>query len=266
MNVALYGGTFDPVHLGHVAVARAAAERFALRRIYFVPADIPPHKQGQPLTAYYHRYAMLALALQGENNFLPSLLEAPEIVRAEGKLASYSVDTVRRFRQRLGKRDKLFFLVGIDAFLDISTWRDPAELLRECEFIVASRPGFSLANAAMALPAEMRPRQDIARLFNDRQASGPLLLSGASIHFLEGVYERSRPPRRVRQSRAGVSLERWVATPVADYIRRMHLYRNETEPGSPELPACSPRQKGHEPAKGRAWKSKKATPKKRQRH
>ena len=165
MNIALYGGTFDPVHLGHVAVARAAAERFRLGRVYFVPADIPPHKQKQPLTAYYHRYAMLALALGRRENLLPSLLEAPEIVQAEGKLASYSVDTVRRFRQRLGKRDKLFFLIGIDAFQDIAKWHDPVALLRECEFVVASRPGFSLAEAAMALPEEIRPKQNIAKLF-----------------------------------------------------------------------------------------------------
>ena len=189
MNIALYGGTFDPVHLGHVAVAHAAAERFNFGRVYFVPADIPPHKQKQPLTAYYHRYAMLALALAGEKKLLPSLLEAPEIVQAEGQLASYSVDTVRRFRQRLGKRDKLFFLIGIDAFQDIGKWKDPVALLRECEFVVASRPGFSLAEAAMSLPEEIRPKQDITRLFRQREAAGPLVLSGAVIHFLEGIYK-----------------------------------------------------------------------------
>jgi nicotinate-nucleotide adenylyltransferase len=205
---------------------------------------------------------MLALALQGEKNFLPSLLEAPEIIRAEGKLASYSVDTVRRFRQRLGKRDKFFFLIGIDAFLDISTWRDPVELLRECEFIVASRPGFSLASAAMALPKQMRPRQDIARLFKDRQASGPLLLSGASIHFLEGVYE-PESSTVVRQAvRRGRGLEQLVAPPVADYIRKMRLYRNGTEPGSPELPTSSPRRKGQAAGKG----PRLVEGKKRQRH
>ena len=225
MNVALYGGTFDPVHLGHVAVARAAAERFRLRRIYFVPADIPPHKQGQPLTAYYHRYAMLALALQGEKNFEPSLLESPETIQAEGKLAAYSVDTVRRFRRRFGQRDTLFFLVGIDAFLEISTWHDPVELLRSCEFIVASRPGFSLADAALALPAEMRPRPQMARLFKDQQASGPLLISGANIHFLEGVYEPESSTEARLAVGGGRRLERLVPAPVAEYIRKMGLYR-----------------------------------------
>ena len=252
MNIALYGGTFDPVHLGHVAVAHAAAERFNFGRVYFVPADIPPHKQKQPLTAYYHRYAMLALALAGEKKLLPSLLEAPEIVQAEGQLASYSVDTVRRFRQRLGKRDKLFFLIGIDAFQDIAKWKDPVALLRECEFVVASRPGFSLAEAAMSLPEEIRPKEDVARLpphyalkatrsgdpvFRHREAAGPLVLSGAVIHFLEGIYKPESSTQVRDAVRASRSLGRLVSEPVADYIRKMHLYKGQaSEVGNPALP------------------------------
>src|SRR5512142_1782639 len=98
MNVALFGGTFDPVHLGHLAVARAAQQRFALRLVYFVPADIPPHKTGQPITAYEHRYAMLALATAGEKNFVPSTLESPQAVHGRGG-ANYTIDTVRRCRR-----------------------------------------------------------------------------------------------------------------------------------------------------------------------
>ena len=237
MKIALYGGTFDPVHLGHVAVARAAASRFGFGRVYFVPADIPPHKQKQPLTDYYHRYAMLALALAGEKDLLPALLEAPEIVQAEGQLASYSVDTVRRFRQRLGKRDKLFFLIGIDAFQDIAKWKDPVALLRECEFVVASRPGFSLAEAAMALPKEIRPTGEVARLFRESAASAPLVLSGAVIHFLEGIYKPESSTQVRDAVRAGRSLTRLVSPPVAEYIRKMHLYkRQDSELGNPKLP------------------------------
>ena len=249
MNVALYGGTFDPVHLGHVAVARAAAERFALRRIYFVPAEFNPHKQGQRLTDYYHRYAMLALALQGEKNFLPSLLEAPEIIQAEGESAAYSVETVRRFRRRLGKRDKLFFLVGIDAFLDISTWRDPVELLRECEFIVASRPGFSLgrgrhgasrrdAAAAGCRAVVQGPRGQRPAFALRRQHS----FSGRSLGA--GVVHRGAPGGAQRAQTGEL-----VAPPVAEYIRKMRLYQNAVEPGSPELPS-SPLRKLRQAGKG----------------
>src|SRR6202158_5109077 len=122
-NVALYGGSFDPVHLGHLAVARAAAERFELARGYFVPADVPPLKGRQRVTNFYHRHAMLALALEGEARFLPSLLEAPEIVRATGQPASYSVDTVARMRARMKPGTRLYFLMGMDAFAHIAQWR-----------------------------------------------------------------------------------------------------------------------------------------------
>src|SRR5882724_9436268 len=105
MNVGLFGGSFDPIHHGHVALARAAKERFELSRIYFVTANAPPHKQRQPLASYFHRYAMVALATMGEKAFVPSLLEAPELAAGAGTSsksrvavgvpasANYSIDT-----------------------------------------------------------------------------------------------------------------------------------------------------------------------------
>ena len=75
----LFGGTFDPIHHGHLALARAAKERFELGRIHFVPANVPPHKQNRPVTPYFHRYAMVVLATMGEKAFVPSLLEAPGV-------------------------------------------------------------------------------------------------------------------------------------------------------------------------------------------
>jgi nicotinate-nucleotide adenylyltransferase len=119
MNIALFGGTFDPIHRGHVIVARAAAAKFGLKQIWFIPADIPPHKQKAPITSFYHRYAMVSLALAGEREFVPSLLEAadPAIDGGQHK-PSYSIDTVRRVKQTLGKSDRLYFLIGMDAFQD----------------------------------------------------------------------------------------------------------------------------------------------------
>ena len=229
MNVAIFGGTFDPIHRGHLAIARAAAERFKLGRIYFVPADIPPHKQKQPLTPYYHRFAMLALAVQGEKNFVPSLLEAPEVIQAEGKLASYSIDSVRRFKQKLKKSDKLFFLVGIDAFVDIAKWRSPVELLHECEFIVVSRPGYSMADVARALPEDLRPQAQVADIFRHQRASGELVLNGITIHLLEDV----KVPVSATKIRAAAAKKRAVASmtgdAVAEYIRKENLYLPEAD-------------------------------------
>src|ERR1051326_4556521 len=150
MNVAIFGGTFDPVHRGHLAVARAAQRAFKLGLIYFVPADVPPHKQRQPITPYAHRYAMLALALRGEKKFVPSLIEAPPSHLSKTSQGgaparpNYTIDTVRRFKKTLAKDDRLFFLLGIDMFKDIDTWHKPEELMREVELIVVSRPGYRL--------------------------------------------------------------------------------------------------------------------------
>ncbi len=236
MNVAMYGGSFDPVHRGHLAVARAAAERYKLGRVYFVPADIQPLKRNQQTTPYYHRFAMLSLALSGEKNFIPSLLEAPEIIQQSGELVSYSIDTVRRFKSNLRKSDRLFFIIGIDAFLSIAKWRSPVELLRECEFIVASRPGYSLGDVAAALPEELRPPEKVTKIFSKKDATGDIVHRGAVVHLLNDV-EVPVSATEIRAAAAkGRPLTRFVGEAVADYIAKTKLYRGEADAGSPALP------------------------------
>src|SRR5919108_5010487 len=114
MNIGYFGGSFDPIHTGHLAVARAAADACRLERVLFVPTDAPPHKRRRPLTPFIHRYVMVALALAEarEPRFVPSLLEAPNSSRQ----FHYSIDTIRALKRRLKKTDRLFFLIGIDAF------------------------------------------------------------------------------------------------------------------------------------------------------
>ena len=223
MNVAIFGGTFDPVHRGHLNVARAAQQAYNLGRIYFVPADIQPLKQRRPVTPYHHRYAMLALATRDEQAFLPSLMEAPGAVARRSP--SFTIDTVRRFRTSLPKGDRLFFLLGIDSFLTIANWRQPETLLREVEFIVASRPGFSLADVALALPQSMRPRDDDAAPLRRRPATGDLVLGRVTLHILAGVKENISATQ-VRSSLAhGRGVSRFLDDAVAAYIAKMHLYR-----------------------------------------
>ncbi len=222
MNVALFGGTFDPVHLGHLAVARAAVARFELKRVYFVPAYIPPHKLAQPVTAFSHRFAMVALATAGEKAFVPSLAEGPEQRPAHG--ANYSIDTVRRLKQQLGKSDRLYFLIGIDAFLQISTWREPEALLREVEFIVVSRPGFSLADLGGALPGSLRPAETVRRAMRQQPARGDIVLPGATIHLLENVAEKVSATQIRNAATQGRSLDKLVGPAVAEYIRKQQLY------------------------------------------
>jgi nicotinate-nucleotide adenylyltransferase len=108
MNIALFGGTFDPIHYGHLAVARAARRQLMLEEILFVPSGVPPHKRAGAVTPFHDRHAMVVLATAGERSFVPSRLEDPDLVAG----ATYSIDTVRRVRRALGPSDRLFFLIG----------------------------------------------------------------------------------------------------------------------------------------------------------
>ncbi len=235
MNIGLFGGSFDPIHRGHLALAQAAASRYSLRQVLFVPANVPPHKQKHPLTAFIHRYAMVAVATQDEKQFVPSLLEAPEWaaeLRSGGQpgaavptRANYSIDTVRRLKPTLKKSDRLFFLIGIDAFRDIAKWHEASALLAECDFIVASRPGYSLRDVAESLPEDLRPAAAVTRPFHKQPAKGDLVLPRVTLHLLEGV-QQSVSATAIRQAAAqGKPLTRWLDARVADYIRKQGLYR-----------------------------------------
>jgi len=225
MNIALFGGTFDPVHKGHLAVARAAVQRFQLGKVYFVPADVPPHRRGQRITSFHHRYAMLALATAGEKDFLPSLIESRQ--ETGGERPSYTLDTVRRFQHTLRPSDRLFFLIGIDAFLEVATWHKPVELLKECDFIVASRPGFSLADVGDALPEGLRPPPAVIKAFRKQPAKGTIALGGTTLHILDQVEVPVSATAVRRAAASGKSLARFVAPLVAEYIRKMGLYRKQ---------------------------------------
>jgi nicotinate-nucleotide adenylyltransferase len=223
MKIALFGGTFDPVHLGHIAVARAAAEKFGLGRVYFAPADLPPHKQKRKLTDFQHRFAMLALATADDPRFVASLLDAPT-----GE-PNYSIDTVRRLKSGLKKTDKLYFLIGMDAFKDIATWRQPEELLAEIEFIVVSRPGYSLADIGRALPESLRPTDLMMRAMRSQRPEGTIALMGATIHLLGEVREKiSSTQIRAAAGKSVKQLSRYVPLLVAEYIKKENLYIGAT--------------------------------------
>jgi nicotinate-nucleotide adenylyltransferase len=138
LRIAIFGGTFDPVHSAHLALAREAVRAFGLARVLFVPASRPPHKSGATVAGYEDRYRMVVLACEGEPSFEASRLE-------EGQERSYSIDTIERVRAGLGPGDELFFLIGADAFAEITTWRRWQDVARAVRFIVAARPGHDYA-------------------------------------------------------------------------------------------------------------------------
>jgi nicotinate-nucleotide adenylyltransferase len=133
LRIALFGGTFDPVHNAHLVVAREALEQCSLDRILFVPAAQPPHKSGAQ-APYEDRVRMLELACQGEPRFEVSRLE-------EGPARSYTIDTIQRAKEMFGPACRLFFLIGADAFSEIESWRRWRDVIASIEFIVVSRPG-----------------------------------------------------------------------------------------------------------------------------
>ena len=173
---------------------------------------------------------MIALASSEaeETQFTPSLLEAPR----EGKQRPrYSIETIRALKSELKRSDELFFLIGIDAFVDIAKWHKSEELLRECEFVVVSRPGFSLSQAADALPAALRPRTIISR--GPRGTVRTLRTKGATIHLLEGVsvpISATELRADLRKRRVAPHASFWrklLPESVADYIQKLHLYEVE---------------------------------------
>ena len=215
MKIALFGGTFDPIHAGHLKAAQAAARRYGLDRVLFIPSGRPPHKTHKPLTDFHHRYAMVTLACARHPIFVPSLLEAPS---ADGRV-NYSLDTVRRARRRLKARDRLYFLIGVDAFLDIRSWRGWRELLKLIHFIVVSRPGFGMESVLEMLPSGLL-----------RGASGPsrhgkeIRLGASTVFLLSGV-RQSVSAHQIRNAvRRGRTIPKAVPREVGEYIRKENLY------------------------------------------
>ena len=213
MKIALFGGTFDPVHNGHLQIARRAARVCKLDQVLFVPSGGPPHKPRRRLTPFAHRLAMVALACAGESRFIPSLLEADE------RRMQYSVNTVARLRRTLKAKDRLFFLAGLDAFLDLPHWKNPGRLLNKVDFIVVARPGFRLDKMFQVvegrLAVGMRER---------REAKGVMRLRQTSVHISPGLKEPIAS-RGIRSAlRRGRSTAGLLPPLVERYIMKERLY------------------------------------------
>ena len=214
-SVALFGGTFDPIHVGHIAVAQAAQRRFHLDAIYFIPSARPPHKTTLSLTPFAHRYAMVALVCANHPGFIPSLAEA-EMDGATPRVY-YTIDTVRRFR-REHPDDHLYFIVGADQFLELPTWKNYEALLDCSDFIIASRPGFKLDALRLVIPPEKlgRPGEP-----NPQK----IVLRKSTIHLLTTVSSHVSSTEIRGRLEKQKSIRGLVPERVEEYIQGQALYQ-----------------------------------------
>ena len=148
MRIGFFGGSFDPPHRGHTALAALAMERLGLDRVLFAPVGVQPLKRDRAQASYDDRVAMVRLAIADRPGFEISLIDAP---RPDGR-PNYTIDTLRSLRSMLSQEDHVCCLMGADSFLSINKWYRAADLLVACDFAVAARPGFDLGRLTAALP------------------------------------------------------------------------------------------------------------------
>ncbi len=215
LKIGIFGGTFNPIHLGHLRSAEEIRETFGLDRIYFVPAARPPHRSGDTLVAAPHRLRMVELAVADNPFFQASAVEL------ERTGPSYSVDTIRRFRYELDPVS-LFFVVGLDAFRDIHTWKDYATIPALCHLIVTSRPGVSSPSPEQLLPVALQ-----SALWYDPAHTMYRHTSGHSLifHEIHGLRISASQVRALLRQRK--SIRYLVPSTVAAYIANNALYQPE---------------------------------------
>jgi len=216
-RIGILGGTFDPIHRGHLDMGRAAASALALSRIYVIPANVPPHRP-QTFASSFHRFAMVALAVAEEPEWRASDLE----LRHPGP--SYTTSTLRRFHERRYPPSDLYFIVGADSFADIATWRDYPKILDWTHFAVVSRPGHPAGALRYRLPAlasrmVQPPVDDISNM------DPSIVLIDSPTSDVSST--------TIRQLRAeGRPIEGLVPSGVQKHIEQHGLYTSFT-PGSP---------------------------------
>ena len=198
-KLGIMGGTFDPIHLGHLKVAEVAQSRFSLEKVVFVPASCPPHKSIKDITPFEHRYEMVNLAI----NDIPHLESSR--IEMEISCPCYAGDTIRAFKERYGKNWQIYFITGLDIFQNIMDWDRSRTYPGLCQFIAATRPGYNREEIEKSIPVDFLPY--ITILEEPR-----LSISSTEI--------RSRV-------KAQKPIDEMVPESVRDYISNWELYQNK---------------------------------------
>lgn len=217
MRVGILGGSFDPVHCGHIALASAAHKIFQLDRVLFVPAHASPHKIDHPLTAGFHRTAMLQLALKD----IPEFSVCDEEIKRKG--VSYSIDTLM-FLKKMSPETAFYLILGADTFLDLNAWKEFRQLITLCHLVVGNRPGFPL----------LQPMHVIEQIFGKqdnpyRQTFKPAEFEqpgcGRKIYFFQ-MEPQDISSRNIRQGGPASKSAKKILPPIVDrYIMKNQLYQ-----------------------------------------
>lgn len=203
MKLGILGGTFDPIHYGHLVVAEECRARLGLDVVLFIPAGQPPHKRGRIISSAEHRVEMVRLAIASNPGFELSRIEVDRVG------PSYTVDTLARLRDEYGPSTRLYFVVGMDALAEILTWHEPVRLISLCQVVAVTRPGFADFDLAALEPAIPDARRRICVL-----PAPELRISSSDLR------------RRVAR---GLPIKYQVPESVEEYVYRHGLYRAEGE-------------------------------------
>lgn len=199
-RIGIMGGTFNPIHKGHLALAKAAMEEFVLDEIIFIPARMPPHKKPEEIIDKEHRYQMVKRAIKKIPKYSISRIEL------DRKGISYAVDTFHELKKIYGEDAKLFYIMGLDSINEILKWKKPLELFKLCEFIVGTRPGTRI------------------RTFRRLVKFPPLQKEVDKIHLIELAEDISSSNIRERL-KTGKSVKGLLPRVVENYIRKHNLYQ-----------------------------------------
>ncbi len=198
-KIGILGGTFDPIHEGHIALAEKALVRYGLESVVFIPTGVPPHKDPSSISPRKDRLTMVRLGIKNEPKFSVSKIE----INKRG--ISYAVDTFKKLKKKFGGNTALYYIMGLDSINSILSWKKPIELFKMCEFIVATRPGSKIKTLKRILKFP------------------PIAVNKTKIHMIElNLWVSSSDIRQMVAS--GKPFEKHVPKKVAGYIRKKGLY------------------------------------------
>jgi nicotinate-nucleotide adenylyltransferase len=204
MRIAILGGTFDPIHNGHLTAAQSVAETFQVDELHFVPAFTPPHKVASGLTSPFHRFAMVALATISIDRFRTSTIEVDALERR------YTVDTLEAMKKSHPGAE-LLFIIGTDMFQEIESWRNYRRLFELAHIVIVNRPGFPF-------------RENVVPCQVLTEKKAVVLPEKPAVFYLPFVRQPISSTEIRDERKRGTDVSQWVPPLVSNYIEKNKLY------------------------------------------